>query len=60
MLKRLPVLWKHYSSYFLGAIVALGGIQQAGFEIEGLPKWITTALALCALAAKLVPQGGVK
>ena len=56
-MNKIEVLWKHYSSWFLGAIVALGGLQQAGIEIEGLPKWITTALAICALVAKLVPQG---
>jgi hypothetical protein len=53
----LSVLWKHYSSWILYAIIALGGAQQAGIQIDGLPKWICTALAICALVAKTVPQG---
>lgn len=55
-MNKIEVLWKHYSSWFLGAIIALGAVQEAGLEIEGLPKWITTALAVCALVAKLVRQ----
>jgi hypothetical protein len=50
------VLWKHYSSWFLGAIVAVGTLHQFGLEIEGLPRWVTPVLAVCALVAKLVPQ----
>lgn len=56
MRERLSVLWRHYSSWFLIAITALGGLQQAGVQIEGLPKWAITALAFCALGAKLIPQ----
>ena len=55
-MNQINVLWKHYSSWFLGAIIALGALHEFGLQIEGLPQWITTALAVCALLAKLVRQ----
>lgn len=55
-MNKIEVLWKHYSSWFLGAIVALGALHEFGLEIEGLPRWVTPVLAVCALVAKLVPQ----
>lgn len=55
-MNKTEVLWKHYSSWFLGAIVALGTLHEFGLEIEGLPRWVTPVLAVCALVAKLIPQ----
>jgi hypothetical protein len=55
-MNKIEVLWKHYSSWFLGAIVALGALHEFGLEIEGLPRWVTPVLAVCALVAKLVRQ----
>ena len=55
-MNQINVLWKHYSSWFLAAIVALGAMQEAGVQIDGLPQWATALLAVCALAAKLVRQ----
>lgn len=53
---RLEVLWKHYSSYFMGAIVFLGGLQQFTTAVDGLPKWVGPLLAVAALVAKTIPQ----
>ena len=58
-MNKINVLWRHYSSWFLGAIVALGALHEFGLGIEGLPRWVTPVLAVCALAAKLVKQAPV-
>ena len=57
MLDRLHVLWRHYSSWCLYALIALGGLQEASVPLaDYLPRWVMIALAFAALAAKVVPQ----
>ena len=56
MILDLKVLWQHYSSYFLTAIVVLGGLNEYVGEIAGIPHWITIVLAICALISKTIPQ----
>lgn len=57
MTKRLYVLWRHFSSWFLYAIIALGSLQEFSVGLADLlPRWVLVALAFAALAAKLFPQ----
>ncbi len=57
MIKRLHVLWRHYSSWLLYAIIALGSLQEFAVGLaDFLPRWVLVVLAFAALAAKLVPQ----
>ena len=55
-MRRLDVLWKHYSSWILYAIIAIGAIPKEEIQALGLPPRLVTFLAFCALAAKLIPQ----
>lgn len=57
MFDRLHVLWRHYSSWCLYALIALGGLQEfAPALADYLPRWVLVATAFAALAAKLIPQ----
>lgn len=56
MRRRFEVLWRHYSSWILYAIIAVGALPKEEIQALGLPAQITTALAVCALIAKLIPQ----
>lgn len=50
------VLWKHYSSWILYAIIAIGAIPKEEIQALGLHPRLVTFLAFCALVAKLIPQ----
>lgn len=57
MTKRLYVLWRHFSSWFLYAIIALGSAQEFAFGLSDyLPRWSLVVLAVCAVICKLIPQ----
>lgn len=56
MLDRLSILWRHYSSWLLYAIIAVGALPKEEIQALGLPSQLTTALAVCTLVAKLIPQ----
>lgn len=57
MKPRLEVLWKHYSSYLIYAIIALGSLQDYIPQVvEYVPRQVVVAIAVAALIAKLIPQ----
>lgn len=57
MKARLEVLWRHYSSWMIYAIIGIGGLQEFVPDLsEYLPKQIITGIAVAALIAKLIPQ----
>lgn len=50
-------LWKHYSSYFLAVILAIGAAQEYVPEFkELLPHWMIVILAIGGLVAKTIKQ----
>ena len=53
---QIQVLWKHYSSYPLYAIIAVGGLYQYVAGIPQLPTWLVATLAIVSLICKLIPQ----
>jgi hypothetical protein len=60
MINRLYVLWRHYSSWFLYAIIAIGGAQEFAIGLaDYLPRWSLILLAACAVIVKLIPQSKV-
>lgn len=56
MRDRINVLWKHYSSWLLYAIIAVGAIPKEEAMTLGLSPRLVSILAVCALVAKLIPQ----
>lgn len=57
MIDRLYVLWRHFSSWFLYAIIVLGSAQEFAFGLaDYIPRWILVVLAVCAVISKLFPQ----
>jgi hypothetical protein len=57
MLDRLPVLWRHISSYAFYLVVTIGALQTAGMDLSWAPHWILVAIGVCGLLSKLIPQG---
>lgn len=61
MKRRLPVLWRHYSSWCIAAIGAVAGARELGLELaEYLPRWTLVVLTFAALASKIIPQKPLK
>lgn len=51
------VLWKHYSSYFLTAILALGTCWDYVPAVkEYIPRWLIIVLAVGGLVSKTYKQ----
>lgn len=58
MTPRIRALFRHYSSWALWAITAVGGLWQYVPEVrEFLPLWVVQVLAVAGLIGKLIPQG---
>jgi hypothetical protein len=58
-MKRHPfhILWRHWSSWFLWLLAALGTAWTVLPEFRAeLPPWVASMLAIAGLLAKMVPQ----
>jgi hypothetical protein len=51
------ILYRHASSWILYAIAAVEIARSQGVDLSGLPRWLTAALAVAGIAAKLYRQG---
>ena len=50
-------LWRHYSSYALYAVIAVGSLQQYLPQLTGsIPPWVLITIGLCGAVAKVIPQ----
>lgn len=59
--KRIPTLWRHYSSWVLAAIAAVAGAREYGLEVsEYLPRSVLVILAFAGLVVKVIPQKPVE
>lgn len=55
--KRIPTLWRHYSSWVFAAIAAVAGAREYGLEVsEYLPRSVLVGLAVAGLITKIIPQ----
>lgn len=56
-LSRVRTVVRHYSTWALSAVVAVGGLYEfAPAFRDDLPAWIMPALAVAGLVGKLIPQ----
>lgn len=50
-------LWRHYSSYALYAVIAVGSLQQYLPQLkDNIPPWVLITIGLCGAVAKVIPQ----
>ncbi len=53
----LKNLYRHYSSLAMWAALSLGGAQEMLPAVkEFLPPWVSSAIIVCGLIGKLIPQ----
>lgn len=58
---KLANLYRHYSSYVLGAITTLAAVQAAYPEVYALiPPQVTVGLGVLGLIVKTIPQDPAK
>ena len=58
MKNRIRAVWRHYSTWALAALGAVGGLYEfvPAFR-DDLPSWVVPVLAVAGLIGKLIPQG---
>lgn len=58
MKSRIRAVWRHYSTWALAAVLAVGSLWQYVPEVqEFLPRWVVAVIAMAGLIGKLIPQG---
>ena len=57
MKSRIRAVWRHYSTWALAAVLAVGSLWQYVPEVqEFLPRWVVAVIAVAGLIGKLIPQ----
>lgn len=50
-------LWRHYSSYIIYAVIAIGALEQYVPAIQGsIPPWALIVIGMCGALVKVIPQ----
>lgn len=58
MKSRIRAVWRHYSTWALAAVLAVGSLWQYVPEVQAfLPRWVVAVIAMAGLIFKLIPQG---